>query len=164
MRCSHCNFENVAGVVICQVCKNSLVGEPCERCAFPKSPRISLLWRVRAVPGGAPGLFARYGGGNSGLAAPSTPCRRRAVDRSAVVQWSITHSAHRVWGHTCARFDRLSLVPVRCDSVVRRAVPVQYSGDGLAVVSWGPADPYRRVHHRVHPGRDCLVVWPGRDP
>ena len=38
MRCSHCNFENVAGVAICQVCKNSLVGEPCERCAFQNPP------------------------------------------------------------------------------------------------------------------------------
>ena len=34
MRCSHCNFDNVAGVTICQVCNNSLEGVACERCGF----------------------------------------------------------------------------------------------------------------------------------
>jgi len=38
MRCRHCNFDNVAGMTVCQVCNNSLVGEPCERCGFENPP------------------------------------------------------------------------------------------------------------------------------
>ena len=38
MRCSHCDFDNVAGVATCQVCNNSLIGEACERCGFENPP------------------------------------------------------------------------------------------------------------------------------
>ncbi len=32
MRCTHCNFDNVAGVTVCQVCNTPLEGVPCPRC------------------------------------------------------------------------------------------------------------------------------------
>ena len=32
MRCTHCNFENVAGVTVCQVCATPLEGVACPRC------------------------------------------------------------------------------------------------------------------------------------
>ena len=38
MRCSNCNFDNVAGMATCQVCGSSLIGEPCERCGFDNPP------------------------------------------------------------------------------------------------------------------------------
>ena len=32
MRCTHCNFDNVAGVTVCQVCGTPLEGVACPRC------------------------------------------------------------------------------------------------------------------------------------
>ncbi len=32
MRCTHCNFDNVAGVTVCQVCATPLEGVACPRC------------------------------------------------------------------------------------------------------------------------------------
>ena len=32
MRCTHCNFDNVAGVTVCQVCGTPLGGVACPRC------------------------------------------------------------------------------------------------------------------------------------
>lgn len=32
MRCTHCNFDNVAGVTVCQVCGTPLEGTACPRC------------------------------------------------------------------------------------------------------------------------------------
>ena len=38
MRCSNCNFDNVAGMTTCQVCNSSLKGEDCQRCGFENPP------------------------------------------------------------------------------------------------------------------------------
>ena len=32
MRCTHCNFDNVSGVTVCQVCGTQLEGTACPRC------------------------------------------------------------------------------------------------------------------------------------
>ena len=38
MRCTHCNFDNVAGVTVCQVCNTPLEGDPCPRCGSLNPP------------------------------------------------------------------------------------------------------------------------------
>ena len=38
MRCTHCNFDNVAGVTVCQVCGTPLEGVPCPRCGSLNPP------------------------------------------------------------------------------------------------------------------------------
>ena len=38
MRCTHCNFDNVAGVTVCQVCGTPLEGVACPRCGSLNPP------------------------------------------------------------------------------------------------------------------------------
>ncbi len=151
MRCSHCNFDNVPGVAVCQVCATPMGVVECSRCSFLNPSDYSYCGGC-----GQPMPGAEAQGSARGKAL-TTKVVNQTATAAQTRQSDLPRCPRRFWSHPRPGIRRLPVVPVRRRPGVRRADPGPGTGNGLGVVPRCSPDPYRRVRGLLypagHPGR-----------